>query len=241
MRRDREHWAGVAEDWVVWARRPGHDAYCQYRDAFFDEIVPAPGRITLEVGCGEGRVSRDLAARGHKVVGVDVVPTLARLAREADPGGRYVIGDAIALPFADGTFDGAVAFNSLMDVDDMPGAVRELGRVMEAGGRLCVCVTHPVADAGAFQSRDADAPFVIEGDYFARGRFEGTFERDGLRMTFAGWTYPFGSYFRALEQAGFLVERIREPRVPEDSVREDPAKARWWRIPAFLHVRALKA
>ena len=51
------------------------DVYWYYRDAFF-ALVPPAGRVTLEVGFGEGRVSRDLVARGHRVTGVDVSRTL---------------------------------------------------------------------------------------------------------------------------------------------------------------------
>jgi hypothetical protein len=73
-----------------------------------------------------------------------------------------------------------------MDVGDMPGAVREAARVLEPGSRLCVCVTHPLADAGRFAGNEADAPFVIEGSYLGRRRFEGTFDRDGLEITLRG-------------------------------------------------------
>src|SRR4030095_8101628 len=52
---------GQARSWLSWARTPDHDAYWQYRDAFFDKLLPAPGRLTLEVGCGEGRGGRELA------------------------------------------------------------------------------------------------------------------------------------------------------------------------------------
>ena len=83
------------------------------------DVVPRPRRRAIEIGCGEGRVTRDLKERGHDVVGVDVAPTMVRLAREADPGGAYVQADAASLPFEPGSFDLAVAFNSLMDVDDM--------------------------------------------------------------------------------------------------------------------------
>jgi ubiquinone/menaquinone biosynthesis C-methylase UbiE len=122
---------------------PGHDSYWLFRDLFFDAIGPAPGRLTLEVGCGEGRVARDLARRGHTVVALDASPTLTAMAAAADPGGRYVVGAAAALPFGDGCFDAVVAYNSLMDVADMPASVREASRVLAPGGRLCVCVTHP--------------------------------------------------------------------------------------------------
>jgi SAM-dependent methyltransferase len=106
-------WEWQAESWLRWARTPGHDSYWYFRELFFDAIVPAPGHRTLEVGCGEGRVARDLARLGHTVVALDASPTLVSSAA-ADPAGRYL-----------------------------------------------------AADAGKFQSKDPDAPFVIDGSYSA--------------------------------------------------------------------------
>ena len=229
-----------AESWLRWARTPGHDAYWQYRDAFFDELLPAPGHLTLEVGCGEGRVARDLARHGHRVVAVDASPTLAASAAAADPTGRYLVADAAALPFGDGCFDLVVAYNSLMDVDDMPAAVHEASRVLEPGGRLCVCVTHPTADAGRFQSSEPDAPFVIAGSYLGRQRVDEPFERDGLQMHFTGWRYPLEAYSRALEDAGLLINRLREPPAPASALTIRPGYERWQRLPNFLHLRAVK-
>jgi SAM-dependent methyltransferase len=232
--RSRDHWAGEAMRWAAWARAPGHDAYWHYRDAFF-ALVPPPGRATLEVGSGEGRVARDLAARGHTVTGVDLVPALARLAADAGGGPRYLVGDGAALPFPAGAFDCAVAYNSLMDVDDMPGAVRELARVLGPGGRLCVCVTHPLRDAGQLASREPDAPFVIAGSYFGPRPYEGTFTRAGLTVTFRGSCYALEDYARALEAAGLAIEALREPRPAAG------APARFedeQRIPQFLMLRA---
>ena len=54
-------------------------------------------------------------ALGHDVTGLDASPTLVGAARDADPGGTYVVGDALALPFGDGAFDLVVAYNSLID------------------------------------------------------------------------------------------------------------------------------
>lgn len=53
-----------AADWIRFARTEGHDSYWLYRDAFFGVLLPPPAR-TLELGCGERRVARDLAARGR--------------------------------------------------------------------------------------------------------------------------------------------------------------------------------
>jgi SAM-dependent methyltransferase len=233
-------WEWQAEDWARWARTPGHDSYWVFRDLFFDAIVPRPGRLTLEVGCGEGRVARDLAQREHTVVALDASPTLVALAAAADPGGRYVPGDAAAPPFRDGAFDTVVAYNSLMDVADMPAAVAEASRVLEPGGHLCVCVTHPTADAGKFQSKEPDAPFVILGSYLGRYRVEEPFERDGLEITFSGWRYSLEEYALALEDAGLLIERLREPAAPARALSVRPGYERWQRLPNFLHYRAVK-
>jgi SAM-dependent methyltransferase len=144
------------------------------------------------------------------------------------------------MPFPDSSFDLVVAYNSLMDVADMPGAVREAARVLDRGGRLCMSVTHPLADAGAFASEDPDAPFLVSGSYFGRRRYEGTFERDGLRMTFRGWCYPLEDYAKALEQAGLVVEAIREPAAPDALLAARPSAERWRRLPMFLFMRAVK-
>jgi SAM-dependent methyltransferase len=226
-------WESQAENWLRWARTPGHDAYWYFRNGFFDHIVPPPGRATLELGCGEGRVARDLSARGHHVVGLDRAPTLLAAAKSADPDGTYLVAEAAELPFPARTFDVVVAYNSLMDIADMPGAVREVGRVLRPGGTFSVSVTHPVNDVGHFV--DAST-FVIEDSYLEAHRFEGSFERDGLTMTFFGWTHPLRDYAGALEGAGLHITRLREP-LPDGA---DDSYGPWRRLPMFLQLRAVK-
>jgi SAM-dependent methyltransferase len=234
-------WDHEAENWVAWARTPGHDAYWYYGSSFYDEIVPESGRRTLEIGCGEGRVARDLRRRGHNVIALDLSPTLIGHAHRADPGGRYIVADAAALPFADEAFDVVVSYNTLMNVNDMPASVAEAARVLERGGVLCISVTHPASDAGTFRGEEPDAPFVIEGSYLGKRRFEGTFERDGLQMTFRGWCYALEDYARALEWAGLSVDRLREPGATDRAVASRASYRRWQRMPMFLQMRALKA
>jgi ubiquinone/menaquinone biosynthesis C-methylase UbiE len=228
----KELWEREARDWAAWAREPGHDSYWRFAPLFF-ELVPPPGRRTLDLACGEGRVARDLAARGHSVVGIDASPTLVRLAREADPGGEYVVGDAAALPFEDASFDLVVAYNSLMDVENMAGAVREAARVLEPRGRLCISIVHPIVDMSRFASDAPDAPFVFAAPYFERREVHDSFERAGLTMTFHGFARPLEDYTRALEDAGFLLDALREPADPGDDEQ-------WKRIPNFLYLRAVK-
>ena len=92
----RDAWERNADDWIRWAREPGHDSYWRFHREAFLRLVPAPGRLTLDVGCGEGRVTRDLKELGHHVVGVDASETMVEAAREADPGGEYAVADAAA-------------------------------------------------------------------------------------------------------------------------------------------------
>ncbi len=233
---DRAAWEAEAEHWVRWARTPGHDAYWFYRDSFFDLVVPAPGHLTLEVGRGEGRVTRDLAARGHRVVSLDGSTTLLRHARASDPSGRYVQGDAGALRFSDGVADVVVAYNSLMDFDDMPGAVTEMARVLAPGATLCICITHPVFDGGEFDSDADDAPYRLRGPYFGRHRFDVTIEKRGVTIRFRGWNHALEDYVGALIGAGLVIDMVRKP-VPVAGARDYD---RGNRYPMFLHVRAVK-
>ena len=228
-------WEREAENWVRWARTPGHDAYWSYRDAFFEDVVPVAGSRTLDIGCGEGRVSRDLAARGHNVTSIDLSPTLVHHARSADEVSTYLAADAAALPFPDAMFDLAVAYNSLQNVLDLRASVREVARVLVPGGRLCICMTHPMTDAGHFESDQPDAPLVIDKAYLEPRWLQDTCVRDSLTMTFAGPAYPLQEYSRALEDAGFLTELIREPGMPAG---QRPADTRWQRVPMFMFLRA---
>jgi SAM-dependent methyltransferase len=234
-------WEQEARNWAAWARTPGHDEYPRFRAGFFREIVGPPGKATLEIGCGEGRVARDLRDRGHRVTAVDASPTLIELAREADPDGEYVLADAAALPFADASFDLVVAHNTLMDFDDLRGSVAEAARVLEPGGRFAISIVHPLVDAGRFESREPDAAFVVSGSYFGRRRLEERFARDGLEITFHGWVSPLQDYARALELAGLVIVRMREPTMPLEAVDVDPGEARYRRLANFLQLLAVRA
>jgi ubiquinone/menaquinone biosynthesis C-methylase UbiE len=152
-----EHWEREALNWAAWTRGPTADAYADYGPLFM-EFLPPPGRRALEIGCGEGRVTRDLRAHGYAITGLDVSPTLVRLASQADPGTEYRAADAAGLPFPDAAFDLVVAYNSLMDVDDLVAVLREAARVLLPGGVFAACVTHPIVNAGTFVAPTPEAP-----------------------------------------------------------------------------------
>jgi SAM-dependent methyltransferase len=228
----RESWEAHAGEWLAWAGVPGHDSYWRFhREAFF-ALLPAPGRLTVDVGCGQGRVTADLVARGHTVVGVDGSPTLAAAA--ADRGIAACVGDAASLPLGDGVADCVVCFMVLQDVDRFAGAIAETARVLRPGGRMAWAVVHPVNSAGRFEpgpgsGDDPAPPFVIRQPYYRVQRYADEVERDGLVMTFHSEHRPLQDYAGALADAGFVIERLIEPTEPDP---DDP----WYRMPLFLDV-----
>jgi ubiquinone/menaquinone biosynthesis C-methylase UbiE len=233
----REAWEANAQDWIAWSRAPGHDSYWRFhRDAFLP-LVPLPGRLTLDIGCGEGRVSRDLAHLGHRVIGIDGSPAMSKAAAtHSNSGGSIAVGDASVLPLPDGIADCAVAFMSLLDVDEMELAVAEVARVLSPGSRFVIAITHPLNTAGRFipGPDEGSRPFVVEGSWFDRKALADTCERDGFTMTFHTEHRPLQAYIDALADAGFVVQRIREVTEP------NPAD-KWSRIPLFLHVLAIRS
>jgi SAM-dependent methyltransferase len=235
----RDEWEANALDFAAWARKPGHDSYPRFHRDQFLALLPAPGRRTLDIGCGEGRLARDLVARGHRVVAVDASATMVRLAREADASLLLARADGAALPLADGCADLIIHFMSLQDIDDMPGAIAEAARVLGAGGRLCLAIVHPINSAGRFVSEEPDSPFVIDGSYLSSRRTVERVERDGLAVTFHSEHRPLAAYVGALERSGLVVEALREHAVPDGSFSR-PRGKRWQRVPLFLHLRARK-
>jgi SAM-dependent methyltransferase len=236
----RSSWERHAAEWIAWARTPGHDSYWRFHRDQFLELVPKPGRATLDLGCGEGRLARDLTRLGHDVVGVDLSPTMVAAARAAQPGLAVHEADAAHLPFPDASFDCVVAFMSLQDVHDFEAAVREGARVLEPGGRLCFAIVHPLNSAGKFDGDEADAPFVIAGSYLARSHYADSVARDGLEMTFVSEHRPLQAYTDALADAGLLIERLREPAMPEEALASERSRRWVERLPLFLHGRAVK-
>lgn len=209
-------WEEAATAWVTWSRDPDldDDYWGWHRDAFL-AALPPPGRLTVDVGCGEGRLTRTLAASGHRVVGLDRSPTMARAASAHVGAAPVVLADATDLPLASWTVDLVVFFMCLHDMDDLDAALSESARVLAPGGRVAIALL-----ASRITARLTGG--VAEGVYAY------PVESAGRTFTYRGRHRPPEAYVASAERAGLTVVDRREPE------RSDGARP-------FLHLLLAKA
>lgn len=168
----------------------------------------------LDVGCGEGQISRLVDA--GRVVGVD--PTWAQLvvARERGGGPSYARGTANALPIADRSFDAVVAclvFEHIVDVD---GAIAEVARVLKPGGRFAFFLNHPLLqtpNSGWIDDQILDPPeqYWRIGPYLEEDE---TMEEvvNGVFLPFHH--RPLSRYVNAMTGCGLTIVHMLEPAPP---------------------------
>jgi SAM-dependent methyltransferase len=204
-----EAWEQHAQEWIVWARTPNHDGFWEGTWPELRTILPQPAGPVVDVGCGEGRVGRQLAALGYTVVGVERSATLARAARRAQPPLAVTQADTARLPIGDALVSTVVACMALHDVDDLRATVTEAARVLRPGGHFCVAMVHPFATAQDPSTFHSDSPIVRE-PYLNERRFEDHVERDSLDVTFVSTHRPLSAYISAFVDAGLMLTALRE-------------------------------
>lgn len=152
----RRAYDAVAEDYA--ARLPDTRAETPRDlalvDAFADLVGTADGARILDAGCGTGRMSRYLAARGCHVEGVDLSPRMIEMARRDGDGQVFTVGSLADLPFPDDHFAGVLLWYSIIHTPPAGQArvFAEASRVLRPGGHLLVgfqsgCGTHDVSAA----------------------------------------------------------------------------------------------
>jgi ubiquinone/menaquinone biosynthesis C-methylase UbiE len=171
--------------------------------------IGAPGLYGLDVGCGEGHMIADLNRRGllGRMVAVDLDPTRIAFARARYPFCEYRTGDVHHLDFADGTFDYLLAAEVLEHLPDPRRALKELQRVVKAGGYLIISVPHEPffhwgnLVRGKYWARGGRTPDHL--NFWRRREFEGLLaEFAAIEKRFAAATFPWLLYLGRFHRAG---------------------------------------
>lgn len=253
-----EYWEANADTWTRQVRA-GYDVY---RDAlntpaFLAMLPPVDGLSGLDVGCGEGANTRQLARLGARMCAVDIAPTFVRHAIEAENaeplGIAFLVGDGTALPFAAGSFDFVTAFMSLMDMPDAGRALQEAQRVLRPGGFVQFSILHPCfvpPHRKVLRDEAGEVRAIEVGGYFdaTAGQVDswwfGTLPaEDRARVApfrVPRFHRPLSGWVEIIRRADLVIEEFGEPRAEAALARAVPAVADTRVAPLFLHIRARK-
>ena len=194
----------------------------------------------LDVGCGEGQLSRRAASAGAWVVGMD--PTAGQIVEASARGGGvlYARGGAEHLPFDADAFDAVVVCLTLEHIEPFEPAVQEIGRVLAPGGRFLLFLNHPL-----FQAPDSGwiDDQVLQEQYWRVGSYlDDAVSLDevapGIKLVFMH--RALSRYVNVMAGFGLLVEHMEEPLPPPGFLLQAPEYAEVPSIPRLLVLRARK-
>ena len=190
----------------------------------------------LDLACGHGRISRELARRGARVTGLDLSGALLDRARaieqQAPLGIAYVHKDvASSRVLCDVVFDGVVSHFGLSDIDDLDGALRTVARVLGPGGWFVFSILHPCFPGWG---PDVSASWAAGRGYYAEGWWAASAAHSTLRQRVGANHRMLSTYLNALALHGFVLTSMLEPPGPDEwrsaAPGEDP-------VPVFLVAR----
>lgn len=201
-------------------------------------LEPIAGRRVLELACGHGRISRELARRGAEVVGADISAALigkAEAAEHAAPlGVRYLHADVTAEGRLRelGTFDAVVCAFGLSDIDDLDGAVATAAAALRPGGLFVCSILHPCfpGGPGVSGSWPAHASYRAEGWWRADG------ELSSLRRQVGANHRTLATYVNTFRRHELWLDELAEPEPDPVWAARRPEAARH---PVFLVMRCV--
>ncbi len=181
------------------------------------------GKTLLDIGCGEGRFCRMMAALGANPVGIDPTLALIEEAARRDVGRAYVRSSGERLPFGNCTFDIAVFYLTLIDIPDFRNAIREAARVLRPGGRLVS------ANLAGHATTSASAAGWVRDENGNRVSFPIDHYLDEYSVICSwkdivihNWHRPMSAYMECYLEEGLLLRRFVEPAPTADQIRDNP-------------------
>ncbi|MBI2300966.1 MAG: class I SAM-dependent methyltransferase [Armatimonadetes bacterium] len=249
-------WNESSDTWSSLSRA-GYDTcgLCLNTPTFLAMLPDVAGLRGLDIGCGEGGRTRDLARRGARMTGMDIAPRQIAHARDSVGSGiDWVVGSTAELPFADQSFDFATSLMVLDSVPQYGPALHEAARVLRTGGFLQFSICHPCTNNVPHRRKLRDENgrlYAVElGDYFQTGFYgihEWTFgaapaelRANLVPMRGVLIHYTLSDWLNALIRAGLRLERSEEPRAPDELVAAMPEFADEQCVPQAWIVRARK-
>ncbi len=193
----------------------------------------------LDMGCGDGQISRLLAANGARVVGIDPTWNQIVVAERRGGGPAYARATANGLPFADASFDAVLACLVFEHIDAVDEAIAEIARVVKPGGRFSFFVNHPLIQtpgSGFIDDHMIDPPeqYWRVGAYLVEGESIEEVEQ-GVWIRFIH--RPLSRYVNAMLEHGFELQKMVEPTPPPGFLERAPEYPGAAPIPRLLYLR----
>ena len=230
----REQWDHNAEGWNH-SQRAGLDTYrtSLHGPALVKLVGDVDGKELLDLGCGEGYFSREMAQRGATVTGIDLSPNQLQhaAAHESEkPLGitfREMNASDLAEEFGEEAFDVVTACMSLMDMPEPDRAISAAADVLKPGGRLVFSITHPCFQTPyrEWHRDEVGNKLALKvSDYFASGPLELNFVAvsDLYDLATTQFHATLTQWFRWITAAGLRVHNIDEPRPTEEALKQHP-------------------
>ena len=194
--------------------------------ALLDLLGPVAGRPVLDLACGTGQLSRELAATGARVVGIDLSAGLLHHAwareRAVPLGIDYRRDDAQCLgSLSDASVDAAACCLGLTDIDDLVALYHAVARVLRPGGVLAFCINYPAAPATSGDGILQPVPIP-----YLRQRRWRSGNPASVRGLLPTWHRPLAVYLNAALAAGLWLtppEPLRELPAPAHVLARSPA------------------
>jgi len=197
----------------------------------------------LDIGCGDGQVSRVAMAGGASlVVGVDPTWNQISVARDRGGGPDFARAGAVSLPFTDAAFDAVIVCLVFEHVRDVEGAFAEIARVLRPGGRFVFMINHPLFQtpgSGWIDDQILDPPeqYWRIGEYLVEDETIEEVEK-GVFIPFIH--RPLSRYLNALIEHGLVLQRMEEPSPPPGFLARAGEYEAAASIPRLLYLRTCK-
>jgi len=257
----KRQWNEAAKSFIEFVRS-GKNYYAEYLNgpALKQMVGNVKGKQVLDIGCGEGFLSRHFAKMGAQVTAVDISEALIEAAKEEEQrnplGIRYIAADAANLNMlGDESFDIAYCHMALMDIEDYRAAIGEVSRVLRKGGRFAAVIEHPCFNTRAIDGKpvagwetrlhdDGSKEYLyyrVES-YQQRHRFISEWKHDRLPYSFVttGFHRTLSDYVNTLTKHGLAITRFDEPQPMEEGVKLHPPMAKHYKVPQSLVIEATK-